>query len=226
MQKLLSAIALCAIVALAACSKDDLNNAVATASVGTQIALDRGGDPATGDIYSETYDAATERGGGCDSATVTPITFEELPDSAQPWLIAKVDTAKIQKILQITCPDGTVTYVVAGSHRKIRFDATGAVLAPPHGPGGPHGPGNGPGNGPHNPNGPGHDGPCAGTAPATITVADLPQAAQDWLTQNAASQTVSSVEKVTRPDCEVFYVVKFEQGRPVRFDANGKKIGH
>jgi hypothetical protein len=81
-----------------------------------------------------------------------------------------------------------------------------------HGGGGQH---------PHDSTGP--NGGCH-VAPQSITVSELPPAAQDWLTANAAGATVKSVRKVTRPDCTVIYVVKTEGAAPYKFDADGNKI--
>lgn len=61
-------------------------------------------------------------------------------------------------------------------------------------------------------------------APVTITVAELPQAAQTWLTDNLAGVEILSVRKVTRRDCSVEYIVRPKGKPPVRFDANGNKI--
>lgn len=85
-------------------------------------------------------------------------------------------------------------------------------IRPPHGGGGHHPHDSIPGGG------------CK-TPPVSITVTDLPQAAQDWLKTNYPDATIQSVKKVTQRDCTVIYVVKIkDQQRPVRFDADGKKI--
>ncbi len=77
------------------------------------------------------------------------------------------------------------------------------------------------GHPPHGPHGPG--GACT-AATELITVADLPQAAQDWLAANQAGATIESVVKRTKPDCSVYYKVKIEGGGVIRFDADGNKI--
>jgi hypothetical protein len=61
--------------------------------------------------------------------------------------------------------------------------------------------------------------------PVTITVTELPQLAQDWLSTNQPNAVIQRVRKVTRPDCKVFYMVKIEGSAPIRFDADGNKIG-
>jgi hypothetical protein len=59
--------------------------------------------------------------------------------------------------------------------------------------------------------------------PVAITVADLPQAAKDWIAANAPAAEVVSVTKFTNRKCKVEYVVRFKGRAPVRFDADGKK---
>lgn len=61
-------------------------------------------------------------------------------------------------------------------------------------------------------------------APVSITVAELPQAAQTWLSTNLAGIEILSVRKVTRRDCTVEYIVRPKGKQPVRFDADGNKI--
>ncbi len=83
-----------------------------------------------------------------------------------------------------------------------------------HGDGHPHGPhpgGGTPGDGCHVP-------------PALITIAELPQAAQDWLIANQSGATVEKVVKFTKADCTVWYAVKIQGSDLIRFDADGNKI--
>lgn len=74
----------------------------------------------------------------------------------------------------------------------------------------------------------GHNGNSGGTGchvpPAAITVADLPQAAQDWLAANLPSANIESVVRRTQVDCKVTYTVKLADGTKVRFDADGNKL--
>ena len=60
--------------------------------------------------------------------------------------------------------------------------------------------------------------------PAVITVADLPQTAQDWLTANLPGANIESVTRRTKVDCTVGYSVKLADGTKIRFDANGNKL--
>ncbi len=60
----------------------------------------------------------------------------------------------------------------------------------------------------------------------TLTVADLPLAAQDYLTANHAGAVIVYVKKVTNSHCKVRYEVKIEGvQKRLRFDADGNKIG-
>lgn len=81
-------------------------------------------------------------------------------------------------------------------------------------------------NGGHHGNGGNHGNGGMGchVPPSVITVADLPQAAQDWLTANLAGATIESVVRITKIDCKVTYTVKLADGTKVRFDADGKKL--
>ncbi len=78
-------------------------------------------------------------------------------------------------------------------------------------------------HGHHNGN-PGSDSTACHVPPATITVAELPQAAQDWLAANQSGATISSVTKFTNHNCKVSYRVKIDGVGVIRFDADGNKI--
>lgn len=77
--------------------------------------------------------------------------------------------------------------------------------------------------GPHGPHGDTlNNGGCR-VRPIAIAVTDLPKAAQDWLTANAAGLEIATVTKVTLRNCTIEYVVRFKNRRSVIFDANGNK---
>lgn len=90
------------------------------------------------------------------------------------------------------------------NHDSIHHDTT-------HMGGGHHGHGGGP------------QGAGCNTPPVAITVADLPQAAQDWLVANPPAAAIESVLRITSHDCTVGYVVKLADGKRIRFDADGNR---
>ncbi len=95
-------------------------------------------------------------------------------------------------------------------------------IHPPHHPHDSIRPPHGGGHHPHD-SIPGGGNGC-NVPPTTITVAELPQAAQTWLGTNLPGVEILSVRKVTRRDCKVEYIVRAKGKPPVRFDADGNKI--
>ncbi len=69
-----------------------------------------------------------------------------------------------------------------------------------------------------------HDSTACHVAPVKLTLADLPQAAQDWIAANKAGDEIKSVVKITKKDCTVYYHVRFKSSSAVRFDADGNKL--
>lgn len=146
----------------------------------------------------------TARGGGDDSTHI---------DSTHHHHHHPLDT-----LGHVPCDSTHQHFPFDSLHHHL--DTTGHVphdstWTPPGGGGHPHGP---------HPGGGGNPGDGCHVPPALITIADLPQAAQDWLVANASGATVETVVKFTKQDCSVFYAVKIEGADIVRFDADGNKI--
>jgi hypothetical protein len=71
-----------------------------------------------------------------------------------------------------------------------------------------------------------HMGHASGAQGDSITFAQLPQAAQTYITTNAATLTIGKIVKITLPDGTIRYAVRFTNGTHYHFDANGVLIVH
>lgn len=125
------------------------------------------------------------------------IGFGDLPATAQAYLTANVDVTLIKRIEKITLTDGTVRYGVRLTDRThYHFDATGAVVV---------------------------DEP-RGNKFVEITLAELPQVIQDYLTANGHTTDISHVVKATKTDGTVIYGVRLTNNTMITFNAAGEVI--
>ncbi len=69
-----------------------------------------------------------------------------------------------------------------------------------------------------------HVGHASGAQGDSITFAQLPQAAQTYITTNASTLTIGKIVKITLPDGTIRYGVRFTNGTHYHFDANGVLI--
>ena len=122
------------------------------------------------------------------------IGFNDLPQAAQTTLTDSGFVTKILRVLKITLPDGTFSYVVRFTDRKhLHFDAAGAIIVLP--------------SRQHN--------------FTAITIDDLPAAAKaDVLTKTDVSK-ITHVIKITKPDGSIEYGVRTNDNKNFRYDAAG-----
>jgi hypothetical protein len=66
-----------------------------------------------------------------------------------------------------------------------------------------------------------HAGHASGAQADSISFAQLPQAAQTYITTNAGTLTIGKMVKITLPDGTIRYAVRFTNGTHYHFDANG-----
>jgi hypothetical protein len=69
-----------------------------------------------------------------------------------------------------------------------------------------------------------HTGHASGAQADSITFAQLPQAAQTYITTNAGTLTIGKIVKITLADGTIRYAVRFTNGTHYHFDANGVLI--
>lgn len=69
-----------------------------------------------------------------------------------------------------------------------------------------------------------HLGHASGAQADSITFAQLPQAAQTYITTNAGTLTIGKIIKITLPDSTIRYAVRFTNGTHYHFDATGVLI--
>lgn len=139
------------------------------------------------------------------------VTLADLPQAAQDYLAANVDVTTVEKYVKLTSPDGTKTIFlvlfVDRATKPIAFDTDGAVVTLPER---------------------GHRPPHAGRPGRgeEVTLTDLPQAAQDYLTANAVDlTTVKAYVKLTTPKGTAYMVIFTDRAnKPIHFDADGNKI--
>ncbi len=126
------------------------------------------------------------------------IGFGDLPATAQAYLNANVDITLIKRIEKITLKDGTIRYGVRLTDRThYHFDAAGAVIV---------------------------DEP-RGNKFVEITLAELPDVIQDYLTANGhTAADISHVVKATKPDGRVIYGVRLANNTMITFDSTGAVI--
>ncbi|MBL7816333.1 MAG: hypothetical protein JNL70_15035 [Saprospiraceae bacterium] len=125
------------------------------------------------------------------------IGFADLPAAAQQYLNDSTNVSTITRIEKITLADGTVRYGVRFSDRThIHFDANGVVIA---------------------------DEP-RGNRFVEITLAELPAAAQTYLTTNGHTTDIAQVVKATKPDGTVIYGVRLTNNTMITFNAAGEVI--
>jgi Putative beta-lactamase-inhibitor-like, PepSY-like len=141
------------------------------------------------------------------------VTLADLPQAAQDYLAANVDVKTVEKYVKLTSPDGTKTvYIVKFIDKTVKplaFDSAGAVVTlPPRG---------------HRPPGAGHPG-----RGETVTLADLPAAAQTYIsTNNVDVTTVKAYVKLTTPKGTAYVVIfKDRANKPLHFDADGNLVAH
>ena len=125
------------------------------------------------------------------------IGFGDLPATAQAYLNANVDITLIKRIEKITLADGTVRYGVRLTDRThYHFDATGTLIV---------------------------DEP-RGNKFVEITLAELPQVIQDYLTTNGHIANIDHIIKVTKKDGTIIYGVRLTNNTMITFDATGAVI--
>ena len=125
------------------------------------------------------------------------IGFGDLPATAQAYLNANVDVTLIKRIVKITLADGTVRYGVRLTDRThYHFDATGTLIV---------------------------DEP-RGNRFVEITLAELPQVIQDYLTTNGHTANIDHIVKVTKKDGTIIYGVRLANNTMITFDATGAVI--
>jgi hypothetical protein len=205
-----ASLAIMAVLFTVACTKDTLDTVVDDASIVAVNELVTLSEPPSGppppDSVRLPRDSSGHghgwgRGHGNHPSKVAgdSIGFSGLPAAARTYVLANFDTSKIKKIIKITLADGTIQYSVRfNDHTHAHFDAAGVFIST-----------------------------TTDTHRfVTITLADLPAAAQTFLNANTTAANIVAIIKVTKPDGTFEYGVRLADNTRFTFNAAGAVIAN